>query len=145
MTPPSRTAWRLTLAVLLAAVIPLIAAITIANRMVGSVAAQLHNPRVGVELERSLELYQELARATKAGMRYEAEAIAAGEGLRAASVLRHEPTMRQELDEIFPKYPNLVQIAVTDGDGNVIVEKRRGEPVDETTELQLEVRRPLSE
>lgn len=145
MTPPSRTAWRLTLAVLLAAVIPLIAAITIAKNMVSSVAAQLHNPRVGMELERSLELYQELARATQAGMRYEADAIAAAEPLRKAAASGAQPAIRDELERVFPRYANLAHIAVTDEDGNVVVEKKRPKPVDEASELQLEVRRPLTD
>lgn len=144
MAPPSRTARRLTLAVLLAALIPLASAIYVARSMVGSVSSQLYNPRVGAELERSLELYQELARAKKEGMRYEASAIAARESLRAAAILNHQPSIVQELDEVFPQYPNLVSLGVADVDGNVVAEKKRDKPVDETTELQLEVRRPLS-
>ena len=141
---PSRTAWRLTLAVLLAAVIPLFASILIARMLLSNVTAQLYNPRVGQELERSLELYQELARSLKAGMRYQADAIAAQEGLRAAAMLDHKPSIEQELAEVFPTHDNLVQLAVTDVDGNIIVEHKRPEPVDEAKELALEVRRPLS-
>ncbi|MFW5739830.1 MAG: ATP-binding protein [Myxococcota bacterium] len=144
MAMPSRTAWRLTLAVLLAAVIPLFASLVIARMLVSNVTAQLYNPRVGQELERSLELYQELARAMKAGMRFQADALAAQEGLRAAAMLDHKPSIEQELDELFPIHDNLVQLAVTDADGNIISDKRRATPVDETKELALEVRRPLS-
>lgn len=142
---PSRTARRLTLAVLLAAVIPLIVATTIARSLISNVSSQLYNPRVGEELERSLDLYKELAFTVKASMRYQADAIASQEGLRAAAVLAHEPSIDQELSEIFPTHANLVQLAVTDADGEVVVEKRRAEPVNEATELTLEVRRPLSE
>jgi len=145
MAMPSRTAWRLTLAVLLAAVIPLFASILIARMLVSNVSAQLYNPRVGQELERSLELYQELARSMKSGMRYQADAIAAQEGLRAAAMLNHKPSIDQELTELFPTHDNLVQLAVTDADGNIIVERKRPKPVDETKELALEVRRPLSD
>ncbi len=142
---PSRTAWRLTLAVLLAAVIPLFASLVIARMLVSNVTAQLYNPRVGQELERSLELYQELARSMKASMRHQADAIAAREGLRAAAMLAHEPTIEQELSEIFPAYDNLVRLAIIDADGQVIIEKKRPDPVDHATELALEVRRPLSD
>ncbi len=145
MVPPSRTARRLTFAVLLAAVIPLASAIYVARSMVGSMSSQLYNPRVGAELERSLEVYQELAKAKKESMRYEAAAIAAQEGLRAAAILKHQPSVVQELDEIFPQYPNLVSLGVTDADDNVIAEKKRDKPVDESTELKLDVRRPLSD
>ncbi|MCU0690956.1 MAG: HAMP domain-containing protein, partial [Polyangiaceae bacterium] len=145
MAPPSRTALRLTLAVLLAAVIPLIAAITIARSLVSRVSAQLYNPSVGQELDRSLELYRQLAGAVKSSMRFQAEAIASQEGLRAAAALRHVPSVEQELQEIFPRYENLVSLAVITEDDDLLTERNRQKPVDEQTELQLEVRRPLTE
>jgi len=140
----SRTTRKLTLAVLLAAVIPLAAAIIIARSLVSNVSAQLYNPRVGEELERSLDLYKELAASLKSTMRYQAEAIAAQEGLRAAAMLNHRPSLEQELAEIFPTHTNLVQLAVVDGDGEIVVEKKRFTAVNVNTELALEVRKPLS-
>lgn len=136
---------RLTLAILLTAVIPLIAAITIAQNLVTNISSQLYNPRVGVELDRSLNLYKELAAAIKAAMRFQADAIASQEGLRAAAVLHHIPSIDQELTEIFSQHPNLVRLAVIGEQDDVWVEKRRKIPVDATTELVLEVRRPLSD
>lgn len=144
MATPSRTARRLALAVLLAAVIPLVAAIYIARSMVASMSSQLYNPRVGNELERSLELYQELAKAKKDGMRYEAASIAARESLRAVAIINFVPGIREELDEVFPQYENLVLLAVADADGNVIAQRARQKPVDDALELRLEVRKPLS-
>ena len=141
---PSRTARRVTLAVLLAAVIPLGTANLIARRLVNNLSTQLYNPRVGEELERSLDLYKELAASVKTAMRYQADAIAAQEGLRAAAMLNHIPSVDQELSEIFSAHANLVRLAVLDADGEPVAEKRRPAPIDEATELTLEVRRPLS-
>jgi len=145
MAMPSRTARRLTLAVLLAAIIPLATAILIASRLVSSLSSQLYNPRVGESLERSLDLYKDLATSAKSGMRYQAEAIAAQEGLRAAAVLHHVPGIEQELSEIFPAHPNLVRLAVLDGNGEPISEILRREPVDTDKELALDVTRLLSD
>lgn len=141
---PSRTARRLALAVTLAAVIPLGAAIYLARSLVGNVSSLFSNPRVGQELDRSLALYQELATATKQGMRYEADAIAAHEPLRAAALAKG-PQLEQQLAEAFSRYDNLALLAVTDADGNTLAVKRRAEPVDESKELQLEVRRALTD
>jgi two-component system, NtrC family, nitrogen regulation sensor histidine kinase NtrY len=145
MATPSRTATRLSLAVLLAAVIPLFGAIYIARSLVGQVSSLTSNSEVGQRLERSLDLYQELARAIKEGMRYEADAIAAREGLRAAALLRHEESVQQELAEVFPHYPNLVALGVADANGNMIGKRDRGRPIDDKTERRLEVQRPLSD
>jgi nitrogen fixation/metabolism regulation signal transduction histidine kinase len=145
MRSPSRTVWRLSLAVLLAAVIPLFFAIFIARSLVGYASSLLSKPEVGQQLERSLDLYQELARAKKEGMRFEADAIAAREPLRAAALLRHVPSIEQELGEAFGAYANLVTLGVTDADGNAIAKRDRGKPVDDKTELTLEVRRPLTD
>ncbi len=142
---PSRTAWRLTLAVLLAAVIPLFASIFIARMLVTNLSSQLYNPKVGQGLERSLELYLELARSLKTSMRYQADAMAAQQRLRHASVSGNKADIDFELAKIFASHTNLVRLAVTDADGNIRVEKQRKAPVDENKELVLEVWRPLSD
>jgi len=144
MATPSRTVRRLSVAVLLAALVPLFTAVLIAQSLVNRVSALLTNPRVVQELDRSLELYQELAQSKKEAMRYEADAIAAREPLRAAAMLNHAPSLEQEIAAAFPHYPNLVVLGVTDADGAVIVRQQRDKPLDEKKELSLEVRRPLT-
>jgi nitrogen fixation/metabolism regulation signal transduction histidine kinase len=144
MAIPSRIAKRLSLAVLLAAVIPLFGAIFIAWSMFSNLSSLTSNVRVGQQLERSLDLYQELARAIKEGMRYEADAIAAREALRAAALLKHEPSLNQELAEVFPLYSNLVALSVS-VDDTVIARRSRGRPLDDKTERGLEVTRALSD
>jgi two-component system, NtrC family, nitrogen regulation sensor histidine kinase NtrY len=144
MALPSRTAWRLSFAVLLAAVIPLFGAIYIARSMFSNLTSLTSNAKVGQQLERSLDLYQELARAIKEGMRHEADAIAARESLRAAALLKHEPSIKQELAEVFPLYPNLVSLSIKSGD-TVIAQHARSKPLDNKTERRLDVTRGLSE
>ncbi|MBI5537966.1 MAG: HAMP domain-containing protein [Deltaproteobacteria bacterium] len=144
MAIPSRTARRLSLAVLLAAVIPLFGAIFIAWSMFSNLSSLTSNVRVGQQLETSLDLYQELAKAIKDGMRFEADAIAARESLRAAALLKHEPSLKQELAEVFPQYTNLVSLSVTVGK-QTIAEHSRGRPIDEKTERMLPVTRDLTD
>jgi nitrogen fixation/metabolism regulation signal transduction histidine kinase len=78
-------------------------------------------------------------------MRYQADAIAAREPLRAAALLEHPPSIQQELDAVFPLYANLVSVGVVSSDGTPIVTRDRGRPVDLVTEAKLEVRRPLTD
>lgn len=144
MALPSRTAWRLSFAVLLAAVIPLFGAVYIASSMFSSLTSLTSNAKVGQQLERSLDLYQELARAIKEGMRHEADAIAARESLRAAALLKHEPSLKQELAEVFPLYPNLVSLSIKVGE-SVVAQHSRSTPLNEKTERRLEVTRGLSD
>lgn len=145
MAIASRTARRLSLAVLLAAVIPLFVGVYIARSLLANVSSLTHNVEVGQRLERSLDLYQELARSIKEGMRYEADAIAAREGLRAAALLRHEDSLREELDEVLPLYPNIVSISITAADGTVLARRDRGRPLDDKTERGLDVTKALSD
>ena len=67
---------RLALAIVLTALIPLLAAIWLAENTVRQTAARFFVPEVGSHLDRSLGLYQELARSVKALMRQEGAEIA---------------------------------------------------------------------
>ena len=97
------------------------------------------------ELDGTLGVYQDLARSLKEGMRYQADAIAAREPLRAAALLKHPPSIQQELDAVFPLYSNVVSLGVVSADGVPMVIRDRGRPVDTATEAKLEVRRPLTD
>ena len=63
---------RLALAIVLTALIPVLVAILWAQTTVRTAAARFYLPDIGVHLDRSLGLYQELARTVKSQMRQEA-------------------------------------------------------------------------
>jgi nitrogen fixation/metabolism regulation signal transduction histidine kinase len=140
-----RTERRLVLAIVLTAAIPLIAAIYFANRLVGYAFAQAFQPELAETLDHSLELYQELARAMKDGMRYQADAIASREPLRASAALADPVLMHQELSAVFPRYPELVSLVLLSSAGKQLAVRDRGTPVDPSREMKLEVRRPLAD
>jgi nitrogen fixation/metabolism regulation signal transduction histidine kinase len=140
-----RTERRIAFAIGLVAVIPLIVSIYFASTLVDRAFAQAFTPELGEHLDDSLGVYQDLARSLKEGMRYQADAIAAREPLRAAALLRHPPSIQQELDAVFPLYSNLVSLGVVSNEGTPIVTRDRGHPVDTATEAKLEVRRLLTD
>jgi two-component system, NtrC family, nitrogen regulation sensor histidine kinase NtrY len=139
-----RTERRLAFAIGLVAVIPLIVSIYFARSLVDRAFAQAFTPELGEHLDHTLGVYQDLARSLKEAMRYQADAIAAREPLRAAALLQHEPSMQQELDAVFPLYTNLVSLGVIAADGTPLVTRDRGRPVDNAMEAKLEVRRQLT-
>jgi nitrogen fixation/metabolism regulation signal transduction histidine kinase len=145
MAMVGRTERRLTFAILLAAVIPLIVSIYFASSLVDRAFAQAFTPELGEHLDQALGVYQDLARSLKEGMRYQADAIAARESLRAAAWLRHAPSIEQELEAVFPHHPNLVSATIALPDGTHLASRDRGRPVDNATEVKLEVRRRLGD
>jgi nitrogen fixation/metabolism regulation signal transduction histidine kinase len=140
-----RTERRLALAIVLTALIPLIVSLYFARSLVDRILAQAFSPELGEHLDQSLGVYQDLAKAIKDGMRYQADGIAARESLRAAAILRHSPSIQQELDAVFPQYTDLVSLGIALPDGTVLAKKDRGRPVDVAAERELEVKRPLAE
>jgi HAMP domain-containing protein len=82
-----------------------------------------------------------LARAVKAAMRYEADAIAAHAALQEAAAARDRQRLSRELRELVSRYPNLVSLTVQNGD--LTVSADRGRPLDAAREYRLEVVRPL--
>ncbi|HKQ70384.1 MAG TPA: ATP-binding protein [Polyangiaceae bacterium] len=141
-----RTERRLAFAIVLTAVVPLIVAVYFASSLVNQALGQAFTftPEVSEHLDRGLGVYQDLAKALKDGMRHQADAIAAREPLRAAVVLRHPPSVQEELEAVFARYPNLVSLSIALPDGSILGSKDRGRPV-EATERALEVRRPLGD
>jgi nitrogen fixation/metabolism regulation signal transduction histidine kinase len=145
MRLPGRTERRLAIAILLVAVVPLVASIFFARNLVSYTTALFYNANVGVELERSLGVYNDLAKAMKEGIRAKADAIAEKEPLRAAAILKHEPSIESELAGAFKQYPDLVEVVIRTPDGTRLGSRDRGRPVDEATERSLKVERTLAE
>src|SRR5215831_10443932 len=145
MAMVGRTQRRLTFAILLAAVIPLIVSIYFASSLVDRAFAQAFTPEIGEHLDQALGVYKDLARSVKEGMSYQADAIAARESLRAAAWPRHAPSIEQELEAVLPRHPNLVSAIISLPDGTRLAGRDRGRPVDAATEVKLEVRRRLGD
>jgi len=133
---------RLTLAILVTALIPVLVAVWLAETTVRQTSARFFVPEVGARLDRSLELYQELAHAVKASMRNEAAALGADEALRHAAKSHEHGAVARELKRLFAGHPSLVSLSVRDGD-TVLGSIDRGHALDPRTENRFEVVRSL--
>jgi nitrogen fixation/metabolism regulation signal transduction histidine kinase len=81
---PGRIQARLALTIVITALIPVLVAIWWGAKYVRETGARYFVPEIGTHLDRSLGLYQELARTMKARMREEGAAIALAPALRRA-------------------------------------------------------------
>ena len=95
---------RLTLVVMVMGALPLVIGIVLALRLAQKAADMFYDPRVGRELEASLDVYGPLVRALKSSMKYRAEAIAAIEPLRAAAAIGDVKEIDAELRDAFERY-----------------------------------------
>jgi nitrogen fixation/metabolism regulation signal transduction histidine kinase len=125
------------------AILPLLVAIVVARSMVRRAAERFFVPEVGLRLDQSLGLYQELAKTIKQSMRYAADAIAASQTLKDATVKGDVEAMRRELTAQMAIYPGLVRLSVSNAFGESLVAVDRGRPVDESLEKKLEIQREL--
>jgi two-component system, NtrC family, nitrogen regulation sensor histidine kinase NtrY len=139
-----RTERRVVLAVLITALIPLVAAILMARAMLARVSATAFQPEFGAHLDRSLEVYADLARAIKQGMRSEADAIAASPALARAARSPDTGALARALEAAFLSHPSLVSLAVEAEDGTSLGKRARERPVDPGAERTLTVQRPLT-
>ncbi|HMJ09851.1 MAG TPA: ATP-binding protein [Polyangiaceae bacterium] len=149
-TPPSppagqRIRRRLAAAIVATALIPVIVAIFIAESMVRQTSERFFTPELGTRLDQSLDLYQELARAVKSAMRYEASAIAADAPLRQAALAGDAAGVQKALERVFPAYPNLVSLSVVGASDEELGNVKRKAPLDVKRENRLEVPRSLSD
>jgi len=142
MARMSRIRRRLTIAMLVTATIPVGVAIWLASKIIRDTSARFFVPEVGARLDRSLGLYQELARSVKAAMRSEASAIAADAALARAVESQDTALVKRELARLFGQHPGLVSLAVRDGK-RVLASVDRGSPLDPKKENRLEIVRAL--
>jgi two-component system, NtrC family, nitrogen regulation sensor histidine kinase NtrY len=145
MAFPGRIRGRLALAIVLTALIPVIVAILLAEDMIRQTGARFFVPEIGARLDQSLELYQELARAVKGSMRYQAGAIAENQALRQAVATGDRALLDAQLRSLLGRYPGLVSLRIKDGDGNELASVDRGRPLDPAKENGLEVVRPVGD
>jgi nitrogen fixation/metabolism regulation signal transduction histidine kinase len=163
---PGKTERRLSTAILLTAVIPLVAAMFLASSLFGQASAIWFDPEVGRQLDRGVDVYKDYVKAIKDDMRHQTDAIAADEVLREAAKRQNSELIEAQLDTLFPRFPELVALrvegargedemgasdlpAAADGGapagGRTLARRDRGRPVDEAKERSLEVRRPLTD
>ena len=142
---PGKTERRLALAILLTAIVPLAAALFLANSLFSQAAAIWFNPEVGQQLDRGVDVYKDYVKAIKDDMRHQTDALAADEVLREAAKKHNTEVIEAQLNTLFPRFPELVKLVVEDGDGKPLARRDRGRPVNDTTERSLEVRRPLGD
>ncbi len=138
-----RTERRLALVILLTAMLPLVGALVLAVALMDYASSVWLRPEVEQQLEGAIDLYKTYIRSVKDDMKHQTDAMAGDVALREAAA-RHDATeCGAALDSVFPRYAQLVSLAVEDGDARLLASHDRGRPLDEATERKLEVRRPL--
>jgi nitrogen fixation/metabolism regulation signal transduction histidine kinase len=129
---------------LVTSIVPLAAAILVANWLLSQAASIWFNPEVGEQLDRGVDVYKDYVKAIKDDMRHQTDAISADELLREAAAKRNSELIEVQLDTLFPRFPELVTLRIEDHDGRVLARRDRGRPVNDATERSLDVRRALS-
>ncbi len=151
---PGKTERRLALVVLFTAILPLAAALLLANFLFSYASAIWFDPEVGRQLDRGAALYKDYVAAIKADMRHQTDAIATDELLREACKTRNGALIEVQLDALFPRFPELVSLTIAEvrtGDAGdevhhaTLAERTRGRKVDDASERTLNVDRPVYE
>jgi nitrogen fixation/metabolism regulation signal transduction histidine kinase len=136
---------RLALVILLTALLPLASAMFLAYSMLNYASSVWLRPEIEHELERGIDLYKDYVRVVKDDMKHRTDALAADEHLREGARTGDAARCAHALDALFPRYPQLVSLAVELPDGRQLAARDRGRPIDEASERKLEVRRALGE
>jgi nitrogen fixation/metabolism regulation signal transduction histidine kinase len=100
-------------------------------------------PEIRQGLERSLGAYQELARVTKEGMRDQATLLATEPALLTALQKDEPSNVTSVLSEALRIRPNVASLTLLDADEQPLAVADRGRPVDDATEHELTVQRPV--
>ncbi|HEY6078455.1 MAG TPA: ATP-binding protein [Polyangiaceae bacterium] len=145
MKRPGRIQIRLAFAIVVTALIPVLVAVWLGDKYVRETGARYFVPEIGTHLDRSLGLYQELARTLKARMREEAAVIALRPELGRALASADAAGLKSVLSAQLAEHPSLVSLRVVRADGRELASADRGRPLDPERENQLEVSRPLAE
>jgi nitrogen fixation/metabolism regulation signal transduction histidine kinase len=138
------TARRITVAILLTALIPAVSTLVLARAIIARITDTAFQPEFGQHLDQALGVYADLARALKSGMRAEAEAIGANDAIRDAAVARDKDKLGAELDAILASHPSLASAIVETCAGERIAERDRG-PIDRAKDRAFTVRRVVGQ
>ena len=129
-------------AIFLPAIIPLIAAIFLADSMFSRAAAVWFNPEVGQQLDRGMSLYKDYVGAIKSDLRHQTELFAADEALGEAARAGDAAKLSAQLDALIRSTPELAVVEVS-REGARVARRDRGRPVDDGIERRLDVSRAL--
>jgi nitrogen fixation/metabolism regulation signal transduction histidine kinase len=140
-----KTEGRLAMAILLTALLPLASAMFLAYSMLNYASSVWLRPEIEHELERGIDLYKDYVRVIKDDMKHRTDALAADEHLREGARLGDAARCARALDALFPRYTQLVSLAVEMPDGRQLAARDRGRPIDDASERKLEVRRALGD
>lgn len=132
------------MAIALTALIPMGAAIVFARSMVQQASDRFFMPEVRQNLERAHQVYGELAKATKAAMRFQADALSRDARLLQAVAAADSEAAERRLVQLVGRHPELVSLTLEDAAGGRWAHAHRGHPLDPSDELQLVVPRPLA-
>jgi two-component system nitrogen regulation sensor histidine kinase NtrY len=145
-----KTERRIALVILVTSVLPLAAAVLLANLMLDNASSVWLRPDVDQQLERGIDLYKDYVRTVKEDMKHQTDAMVGDEALRDAARRHDAGATGAALDSIFPRSPRLATLTVEEGlhlvegdDGLIIAARDRGRPFDEKSERRLPVRRAL--
>ncbi len=141
----ARIRYRLALALVLAALLPVLVAIGLVETTVRQTSARFFVPEVGEHLDQSLSVYQELARSTKESMQYAATAVANNAQLRRAATQKDREALKSLLSAQFAAFPRLAQLSVLDVNDQVLAEAQRSVPLDLRHENVLKLTRLLED
>ena len=133
------------LALVATSVVPLLFAILVAKSMVKQTADRFYLPEIGMRLDQSFRLYQELADSIKLSMRNAADAVAERQSLRRAAQVNDSAALRKELAAALHQYPGLAELTVQNSEDEVLARVDRGLPVDEAREKRLDLERNLGD
>jgi two-component system nitrogen regulation sensor histidine kinase NtrY len=139
-----KTERRLALVILLTATMPLVSAMMLAYSLLNYASSVWLRPEVEQDLERGIELYKDYVQVVKDDMKHQTDAMAGDPALRTAALAGDAAGSEHALEAIFPRYPALVSLAVEDAENHSLAARNRGRPLDEATERELAVRRPLT-
>jgi nitrogen fixation/metabolism regulation signal transduction histidine kinase len=137
------TARRVAAAIFITALLPLVAGTLTARALLARASAIAFQPEFGAHLDRALGVYADLAKAIKAEMRAEADAIAASHRLLRDASGADPARVEGDVARAFAEHPSLVELELSTCGGRRLGRTARDQAVDPTTERTLTVRRTL--
>ena len=112
-----KTERNLALVILVTAILPLAAAVVLANEMLNYASSVWLRPEVDQQLQRGIDLYKDYVRVVKDDMKHQTDAMAGDEALRDAARRKDAGAAGHALDALFPRYAQLVSLSVESDEG----------------------------